>query len=660
MSTTGYRNEDEPTMEDLLKCYLKVLNAKQRDVDAIREMHHDVWKESRIYPIIKQHRSGSRVEKQLRISQVGKQSDIDYTFEVTGIEVNCNADGISNIYWKNSSVAKAYGKVFVTAEYKEVLQKTEYYSQIFNKEVFQFDEAENNFMLVPRKFKENVVRMSGFDYQKDIETTKSATSPSIPGQGAVNEYDVVPCLRLKNWPASCEMWKERVSENDICILNRKWRQDVFLGVPLFLVPTGNPMSAEREQEFRLSFSQPEIKCFEQITTNVRKYYGLGKYLFKTMLAEGDFIDSYHVKTILFWMVEEKNILDWKNMSPNSFLTMFFDKTNSAITNQTIKHFFVADCNIFPKHKIDEEKMVRFKNKMVTLTQDISSNIEKLLRYDLKIKATDAGEILRTGLKALEEELPNDAYVAGYLTRLLSVITFSLYENEIQGTLEIAVRRVRKLFELYQEDKHIGRIIPMVNATLSRMLINALPPQALSQHDVQVYDVDKVSKKAHFAFEAYRHKEFQLAKQIVNETKLCKYKPNGFGISVTSYHKNKLDEQLNFIITALERESKSGKSPRFYLDPFLIIKHMQIQLVHMDQSNISSIPNMLEDLECIVESLSDKEPYLGRLSYKFAGVYLLHGYKKFKLKGIQMSFSVPSKYPLGSFNQGMFAGNFNLR
>ena len=658
MSAIGYSTED--TMEDLLKYYLNVLNAKQRDVDAIRQMHHDIWKESRVYPIIKQHRSGSRVEKQLRISQVGKQSDIDYTFEVTGIEVNCNGHGRSSIYWRTSSVSSAYGKVFVTAEYKEVLQKTDYYSQIFTNEVFEFDEAENNFMLVPRMFKENVVRMSGFDYQKHRETAKSATSPSVPGQGAVNEYDVVPCLRLKEWPSNSEMWKGRVSEDDICILNSKWRQDVVLGTPLFLVPTGNPMSTEREQEFRLSFSQPEIKCFEQITTNVRIYYGLGKYLFKTILAEGDFIDTYHVKTILLWMVEEKSLLDWKNMTPNNFLTMFFDKINSAITNQTIKHFFVADCNIFPKHKVNEEKKVKFKNKMAILNEEISSNIEKLLRYDLKIKATDAGEIVRTGLKALEEELPNDAYVAGYLTRLLSVITFSLCENEVQETLEIAVRRVRKVFQLYKEDKHIGRIIPMVNATLSRMLINASPPQNLSLHDVQVYDVDEVSKKAHFAFEAYHHKEFEKARQIINEIEFGKYKPNGFGISVTSYHKNKLDEQLNFVITALERESKYGKSPRFYLDPFLVIKHLQIQLDHMDQNNISSIQKLLEDLECIVESLSNKEPYLGRLSYKFSGVYLLHGYKNFKLHGVQISLSVPSKYPLGSFNQGMFAGNFNLR
>ena len=83
------------TVGNLLDEYLNVLNAKQRDVDAIRKMHHEIWKESRVYPIIKQHRSGSRVEKQLRISEAGKQSDIDYTFEVTGLEVS-SGDNLEN------------------------------------------------------------------------------------------------------------------------------------------------------------------------------------------------------------------------------------------------------------------------------------------------------------------------------------------------------------------------------------------------------------------------------------------------------------------------------------------------------------------------------------------------------------------------------------
>ena len=169
-------------IEDLLTEYLDVLDAKQRDVDAIRRMHHNVWKESQVYPIIKQHRSGSRVEKQLRLLQVGKQTDIDYTFEVTGIQVECDG-GVHNssaIYWQRSASSNAYGRVFAHGEsFKKPIQQMEYYQVLFTEEVFHFDDDQQAFLLHPNSFKENVVRVSGFQYAKAQETSCLLyTSPS--------------------------------------------------------------------------------------------------------------------------------------------------------------------------------------------------------------------------------------------------------------------------------------------------------------------------------------------------------------------------------------------------------------------------------------------------------------------------------------------------
>ena len=82
--------EDFEDINRLLELYLDELDSWQREVDNIRIMHHDVWKGSRLSPLIKQHRAGSRVEKQTRILPTGGQTDVDYMFEVTGIEVRCN------------------------------------------------------------------------------------------------------------------------------------------------------------------------------------------------------------------------------------------------------------------------------------------------------------------------------------------------------------------------------------------------------------------------------------------------------------------------------------------------------------------------------------------------------------------------------------------
>lgn len=666
------------TVGNLLDEYLNVLNAKQRDVDAIRKMHHEIWKESRVYPIIKQHRSGSRVEKQLRISEAGKQSDIDYTFEVTGLEVSSD-DNRSTIYWKTSSISNAYGKIFVTKTYKEKLQKMEHHSQIFTEEVFLFDEKEGNFLLIPKMFKENVVRMSGFDYRKDKTTESSKTSPSIPGRGAINEYDVVPCLRLKTWPSiSKERLKYDNNNNDNndddnninsenCIFNNKWRRELIENIPLFVVPTGNPMSAERTEEFRLSFSQVEIKCFEQITERTRKYYGLGKYLFKKIFGNEDLLASYHVKTILLWMAEEISADVWNNMDPYEFIKKFFGEIIKVIEKETVRHFFLQNCNIFPKHKVNDEKMANYRIKMATLQDEISNNITELIKYDLKIQETKTTkEIISHGLKVLQTEITNSkAYLNGYLTRLLSVITFSIYENKVQGTLEVAINRIRSVFLSYREEQHISRIIPMVNATLGRMHVNGSTVEPICLYGNKLCStVDKISEKAHFAFEAFHHKEFETAHMVISEIENCdEYEQNGFGISITSYHKDQLDPQLNFIITELGKESKNGKSPRFYVDPFLLIKHIRIQLDQRNNVNTERLQNHLTDLKDMVEKLSHQEPYLGKLSYRFTGTYLLHGYKQFPLitsDGLEINITLPEQFSLENFRKKLPAGNFDLR
>ena len=104
---------------------------------------------------------------------------------------------------------------------------------------------------------------------------------------------------------------------------------------------------------------------------------------------------------------------------------------------------------------------------------------------------------------------------------------------------------------------------MVNATLGRMHVNGSTVEPICLYGNKLCStVDKISEKAHFAFEAFHHKEFETAHMVISEIENCdEYEQNGFGISITSYHKDQLDPQLNFIITELGKESKNGKSPR---------------------------------------------------------------------------------------------------
>ena len=133
---------------------------------------------------------------------------------------------------------------------------------------------------------------------------------------------------------------------------------------------------------------------------------------------------------------------------------------------------------------------------------------------------------------------------------------------------------------------------------------------------------------------------------------------GIGISITKFHKCLYnDKPILYVIQLLEKEH-NGRCPRFYLAPSLLLQHLKIQLqMSFSLPSAAALQEEIEKLQSIVQELSFKEPYLGRLSYRFAGVYLLRGYKQFVGdRQLHVSVSVPSE----EFNQRRFATNFNLR
>lgn len=171
----------------------------------------------------------------------------------------------------------------------------------------------------------------------------------------------------------------------------------------------------------------------------------------------------------------------------------------------------------------------------------------------------------------------------------------------------------------------------------------------------------MSRLAHEAFEAYTNGDCLVAKDYIRKAdslRQSSYTTEGIGISVTKLHKClHNDKPILNIIHFLESEN-DGRCPRFYLAPELLLQHMKMQLqMGSLVTNAAAFQEEIGKLHSIVEKLSHKEPYLGRLSYRFAGVYLLKGYRRF-IVDEQLPVRVP--IPLDEFDQRRFATNFNLR
>lgn len=649
----------------LLESYLDELDSWQREVDNIRIMHHEVWKGSRLSPLIKQHRAGSRVEKQTRILPTGGQTDVDYMFEVIGIEIRCDGNQES-IYFKSSACEKpdmsksdmcnTYGRIYVSQSYKSALECHDKYRKIFA-EALSFDQDEGAFLLIPTKFKENVVQHCGLDYRRN-EALSSTISPSISGQGALNEYDGVPCLKLSGWPQVATKWKDRQSGSDV-LFDRAWKSKITQSVPLFLVPAGNPTAEDQHTQFRLSFSMVEIACFERLISPMRKMFGIVKYVFKTMFPENNLLSSYHIKTLMLWKIDLTPLEHWKFMKTTEFIKDMMEEIRLALHDKNIPHFFVEDCNIFPIHKATDQNVLEYMTVFQNLPEKLRESVGMLLRQDLNSPLGKIWpDVALSNLQELHEIGPG-AYIAGYLTRLLSVITFSLSENYAKSRQlgEESFEEMKRLFAKYEDDRHVRRIVHMVNSNIRRLDPNN--SRLIRSFDNSSLNMDKMSRLAHEAFEAYSQGDVVLAKNYVRRANSLRQSTNTLdeiGISVTKFHKClHNDKPIQNLIQFLEMEN-NGRCPRFYLAPNLLIQHLKIQLEFSSLlSNENALQEEINKLHIIVESLSYKEPYLGRLSYRFAGVYLLKGYDRF-VRDQQLTVLVP--IPFDEFNQRRSAKNFN--
>lgn len=145
-------------------------------------------------------------------------------------------------------------------------------------------------------------------------------------------------------------------------------------------------------------------------------------------------------------------------------------------------------------------------------------------------------------------------------------------------------------------------------------------------------------------------------KILNEipTDTLEDPPNYIGVSITNHHKDyiKLDKPLCYVISTFERGHAQQNCPRFYMDPVLLAYHFKIQARLQTTSKVPDQTDLVT-LEALFVCLSDRAPYLGRLSYKSSASLLLQGYRETNQSSYATNFDLQT-------NQSSGATNFDLR
>ncbi|XP_062597564.1 uncharacterized protein LOC134258989 [Saccostrea cucullata] len=116
------------------------------------------------------------------------------------------------------------------------------------------------------------------------------------------------------------------------------------------VPVGRRDSPNQDYEWRISFNLIELKCVECMNHVQFTCYGLFKIflskVIKPLIDDKDLLCSYFLKSIMFYMIQEKEESFW---SPENFINCFwncFKHLIFCVYKSNLPNFFIQENNMF--------------------------------------------------------------------------------------------------------------------------------------------------------------------------------------------------------------------------------------------------------------------------------------------------------------------------
>ncbi|XP_022346230.2 uncharacterized protein LOC111138508 [Crassostrea virginica] len=168
------------------------------------------------------------------------------------------------------------------------------------------------------------------------------SSGSIDGE---LEYDLALCFVSDFWPPSASSWTDRChSWPPLHVVNDIVRSGCHF------VAIGHKLGKHADNEWRISFSQAEQKLVYAMNHTQFLTYGLLKFFVKEfnngLSEEEKLLCSYHMKTTIFWAIQQNAIAHW---CPQSLLAGFwvcFKLLLKWVYEGVCPNFFIPENNMF--------------------------------------------------------------------------------------------------------------------------------------------------------------------------------------------------------------------------------------------------------------------------------------------------------------------------
>eukprot|EP00105_Crassostrea_gigas_P003596 XP_011416501.2 PREDICTED: uncharacterized protein LOC105320313 isoform X1 [Crassostrea gigas] len=304
----------------------------------------------------------------------------------------------------------------------------------------------------------------------------------------VLEYDHAYCFVSDSWPPSasswidrCQLWPPPHVVNDI----------VRNGC--HFVAIGHKLGNHLDNEWRVSFSQAEYKLVCSMNHTQFLTYGLLKLFLKEIINKGlrdedKLLCSYHMKTTVFWAIQQNTQPHWRPQNILGGFWVCFKLLLKWVYEGVCPNFFIPENNMFLSNIYGEAqktlftRLYRLYKTGITLllhSPSISSYITNVLCNPRLTICTD--ELILVS----EVELDKDIFE-------------EIYENDIIGTLDIHtcekyLHAVEQLLSLPLTQYHIVMLQKLTASIFQHSALFILHNMySYTGSNKQLYIVDKLS------------------------------------------------------------------------------------------------------------------------------------------------------------------------
>ena len=212
----------------------------------------------------------------------------------------------------------------------------------------------------------------------------SKSGPALSNVFGISiQNDYVTAFHCKVWPFQAYEWVNRnrhySSPNSKVI-------SLSISIGHHLVPIGEPYSNMTYFQWRVSFVLQECLLVRRFSQMQLKMYALVKMINSECLSKykspttGDpLITSYHIKTLMFWIIENTPCYIWKVGNMIRCIQICFRYLKHFLKCKFMPHYFVPTCNLFKKHTSQDAPDVQ------NVINDLCNYIKKPLRVIFALK-----------------------------------------------------------------------------------------------------------------------------------------------------------------------------------------------------------------------------------------------------------------------------------